>query len=352
MVTDAAADADADAERVALGWDGDFEAAWRELGSPGRPGRVSRLDRGWSSVLFRPDRHAVGAVGRVRNIGADVAVGDWVVPSGDGERVEHVLPRRSAFVRRRSFEGARAESDTLAANVDVVFLTHSMAVAPNQRRLERELVLAFDSGAEPVVVLTKTDLVDDVEPARREFIEVSLGVPVVATSGRTGRGIDDLRAFARGHRTLAFLGASGAGKSTLVNALIGEDLQATTEVRTGDHRGRHTTVAAELLALPGGGWLVDTPGVRALSLWLSGEGIERAFADVFELMDHCRFRDCKHDQEPGCAVRQALEDGHLDPERFASLERLVAEEAALEEEQRAKERAADRRRGGRPAPEE
>ena len=122
----------------------------------------------------------------------------------------------------------------------------------------------------------------------------------------------------------------------------------TTEVRTGDQRGRHTTVAAQLLALPGEGWLVDTPGVRAMSLWLSGDGIERAFADVFELMEHCRFRDCKHDQEPGCAVRDAIEEGRLDPDRFASLERLVAEEAALEEEQRSKEKAGDRRRGGRP----
>lgn len=345
------------ADLVALGWDARLEDAWRELGAPGRPGRVSRVDRGWSTVLTAPPSTPgelpvdPDAVRRVRNLGADVAVGDWVVPSADGERVELVLPRRSAFVRRRSFEGARAEADTLAANVDVVFLTHSMAVAPNQRRLERELVLAFDSGAEPVVVLTKADLVDDVEPARREYLEVSLGVPVIATSGRTGQGIDDLRAFAEGNRTLAFLGASGVGKSTLVNALLGAEVQETTEVRS-DHRGRHTTVAAELLPLPTGGWLIDTPGVRALSLWLSGHGIERAFADVFELMDHCRFRDCKHDREPGCAVRAAIEEGHLDPERFANLERLVAEEAALEEEQRAKERAASRRRGGRPPPEE
>lgn len=337
---------------LALGWDDALAAEWRELGRPGEPGRIARLDRGWSTVWRSPPSltDAPDEV-RVRNIGADVAVGDWVVPSGDGERVEHVLPRHSAFVRRRSFEGSRAESDTLAANIDVVFLTHSMAVAPNPRRLERELVLAFDSGADPVVVLTKADLVDDVEPARREYLEVSLGVPVVATSGRSETGVDELRAFAAGNRTLAFLGASGVGKSTLVNALVGHDVQATTEVRTGDHRGRHTTVAAQLVPLPGEGWLIDTPGVRALSLWLSGNGIERAFADVFDLMDHCRFRDCKHDQEPGCAVRAAIEEGRLDPDRFASLERLVAEEAALEDEQRAREKVADRRRGGRPPPE-
>ena len=336
----------------ALGWSEDLDAAWRDIGAPGRPGRIARLDRGWSTVWAAPpDRAWADSGRRVRNIGADVAVGDWVVPSDDGERVDHVLARRSAFVRRRSFEGDRAASDVLAANIDVVFLTHSMAVSPNPRRLERELVLAFDSGADPVVVLTKADLVADVEPARREYLEVSLGVPVVATSGRHETGIAELRAFAAGNRTLAFLGASGVGKSTLVNALVGDDVQATTEVRTGDHRGRHTTVAAQLIPLPGEGWLVDTPGVRAMSLWLSGNGIERAFSDVFELMDGCRFRDCKHDQEPGCAVLAAIEEGRLDPDRFASLERLVAEEAALEAEQRAKDKTADRRRGGRPAPE-
>jgi ribosome biogenesis GTPase len=301
-------------------------------------------------VLFSADPDALA--GRVRNIGADVAVGDWVVPSADGERVEHVLARRSAFVRRASLEGARAVAHTLAANVDVVFLCHSFAVAPNQRRLERELVLAFDSGAEPAVLLTKADLVDDPEPARRELQEVGLGVPVLVSSGRSEGGLAELRGRLAPGRTVAFLGASGVGKSTLVNGLLGEERQATTEVR-GDHRGRHTTVAAELLPVPlagGSGWLIDTPGVRALSLWLSGEGIERAFADVFELMDQCRFRDCKHDREPGCAVRLAIEEGRLDPDRFHNLERLVAEEAALEEEQRAQLKLADRRR--RPPPEE
>jgi ribosome biogenesis GTPase / thiamine phosphate phosphatase len=194
-----------------------------------------------------------------------------------------------------------------------------------------------------VVVLTKADLVDDPESARRELQEVALGVPVLVTSGRAEPWLGELQGQLAVGRTVAFLGASGVGKSTLVNRLLGEDRQATTAVR-GDHRGRHTTVAAELLRVPGSGWLIDTPGVRALSLWLSGQGIERAFADVFELMDQCRFRDCKHDKEPGCAIRLAIEEGRLDPERFQNLERLVAEEAALEEEQRAKEKRADRRR--------
>jgi ribosome biogenesis GTPase / thiamine phosphate phosphatase len=337
----------------ALGWADDFDDAWRSLGSPGSPGRVARLDRGWSTVI-RSVAEARGLAEplRVRNIGADVAVGDWVVPSADGERVEHVLERRSAFTRRASFDGMRAVSHTLAANIDVVFLVHALGSPPSPRRLERELVLTFDSGAVPIVVLTKTDLVDDPEPGRAALAEVALGVPVLLASGTAMEGIDEIRAEAAGNRTLAFLGASGVGKSTLVNALLGVERQATSAVREGDQRGRHTTVAAELVPLPGEGWLIDTPGVRALSLWLSGNGIERAFADVFDLMDHCRFRDCKHDQEPGCAVQAAIAAGELDPVRLTSLERLIAEEAALEEEQRAHDRAADKRAGGRTTPPE
>ncbi len=281
---------------------------------------------------------------RVRNLFVDVAIGDWVVPSGDGERIEHIIERTSAFVRRASFEGDRFEADTLAANIDVVFLVHALGTPPNQRRLERELVLAFDSGAQPVVVLTKADLVDDSVPAEVELAEVALGVPVIVASGLKGTGLRAIRERGSGNRTMAFLGASGVGKSTLVNALLDDEVMDTGAVREADHRGRHTTVAAQLLRIPGEGWLIDTPGVRAVSLWLSGHGIERAFRDVFDLMDNCRFRDCKHDREPGCAVRAAIEAGELDPARWASLERLVAEEAALEDEQRRQLKLDDRRR--------
>ena len=332
---------------VPLGWTRHEADIWRALGRSEPPGRVVRLDRGWSSVSRALDGEPV----RVRNVGADVAVGDWVVCDALDERVEVVLERRSAFVRRASFEGARAEAHVLAANVDTVFLVHALTTPPNPRRLERELVLAFDSGAQPVIVLNKHDLVssnDEAEAAVAAVREVAPDVAVHTVSAATGEGLEGLSAYAEGYRTVALLGSSGVGKSTLVNRLVGGQVQATAAVREGDHRGRHTTVAASLVPVPGDqdgprGWLLDTPGVRAVSLWLSGRGIERAFADVFDLMDHCRFRDCKHDQEPGCAVRAAIEAGALRPERFASLERLVAEEAALEEEQRAVERAQDRR---------
>jgi len=346
-------DSTVDRPDSALGWTPELEHSWRSLDGAGMPGRVSRLDRGWSTVIRSMDEaRGIADPLRVRNIGADVAVGDWVVPSQDGERVEHVIERYSAFTRRASFDGMRAVSHTLAANIDAVFLVHALGSTPSPRRLERELVLAFDSGAEPVVVLTKTDLVDDPEPERKSLVEVALGVPVLLASGISGEGIDALADYAQGNRTLTFLGASGVGKSTLVNAMLGAQTQETNEVRLGDQRGRHTTVAAELLPLPKEGWLIDTPGVRAVSLWLSGNGIERAFADVFDLMDNCRFRDCKHDQEPGCAVQAAIESGDLNPIRLSSLEHLVEEEAALEEEQRAREKAADRRSGGRTRPPE
>ena len=271
---------------------------------------MSRLDRGWSTVLTGADPADPANVRRVRNIGADVAVGDWVVPSDDGERVDHVLPRRSAFVRRASFEGARAEADTLAANIDVVFLTHSFGHAPNQRRLERELVLAFDSGAEPVVVLTKADLVDDPEPTRRELVEVAFGVPVLV----------DQRAHAATASRSCGRSPRAGGRWPSSAPAASASRRSSTPCSAPPCRPRPrcapaTTAAGtrpsppSCCALPGGGWLVDTPGIRALSLWLSGEGIERAFADVFDLMEHCRFRDCKHDQEPGCAVRAAIDEG-------------------------------------------
>jgi ribosome biogenesis GTPase / thiamine phosphate phosphatase len=304
-------------------------------------GRVGRLDRGWSTVVPSLDVEPV----RVRNVGAEVAVGDWVVLDEALERVESVLERSSAFTRRASFEGNRAVAHTIAANIDVVGLVHSLTSPPNQRRLERELVLAFDSGASPVIVLTKADLIDDPAPHVEAIESVAVGVPVVVVSGRTGDGLVALRARLGRYETMALLGASGVGKSTIINALVGGSLRVG-EVRGNDQRGRHTTTAVELVALPDEppGWLIDTPGVRAVSLWSSGHGIERAFRDVFDLADRCRFRDCKHEDEPGCAVQAAMVSGELDARRLDAMARLVAEEAALEHEQWAQERAQDRRR--------
>lgn len=300
--------------------------------------RVRRLDRGWSTLV-----NSNGNEVRVRNIGADVAVGDYVTVDTLVERVESVLPRRSALVRRASFEGARAVSHVVAANIDVVFLLHAATAGVNPRRLERELVLAYDSGARPVVLLTKSDSVDaaTIEHQIEVVRSVAPDLAVHAVSSLMAQTLTVLDPYRSA--TVALLGASGVGKSTLVNALVGRSVQRTGEVREGDQRGRHTTVAAELVELPGGGWLIDTPGLRAVSLWTSGHGIERAFADIFALSEECRFRDCKHEDEPCCAVRAAIDDGGLSEQRLVAMERLIAEEAAVEEEQRDRERAEDRR---------
>ena len=326
-----------------------------------RLGRVSRIDRGWSTILTSGVHDAVDGVERVRNIGADVAVGDWVIISDDMEKIDHVLSRSSALTRRASSDTVRAESHTVAANIDTVLVVQAATPDPNLRRIERELVLTFDSGAQPVLVFNKIDELDaeGLSLMVRRVEPVLAGVPLLFASAKTGAGLDGLRAYtyiydtqrnvASSPQTIALLGASGVGKSTLINALSGHDGQATGAVREGDQRGRHTTTAAELVRLVNGGWLIDTPGLRAVSLWMSNHGIELAFSDIFTLTESCKFRDCKHEDEPSCAVQAAVEHGYVSPERLANMKMLVAEELELEEQQAVHDRAYDRK-GARKKP--
>ena len=324
---------------VELGWDAWFDRERADLGLTGPVGRVAQVDRGWATVLATLDDERRMAL----EPGADVAVGDWVAIDAEHDRVGDVLPRRSSLARRDA--GGRARAHVLAANVDTIFLVHSLAHPPKVRRLERELVLAFESGASPVVVLNKSDLATDLPTAVGLGEEIALAVPVHAVSAKTGAGLEKLHASTAGHHTVALLGPSGAGKSTLVNTLMGEDVQRIGAVRAFDQKGRHTTSAARLVPLPDGGFLVDTPGLRAVALWSEGGGLDRAFDDVTALADGCWFADCRHDTEPDCAVRTAVEEGRLDPVRLASWQHLTAELDRLATERAETDRAARR---GRP----
>jgi ribosome biogenesis GTPase len=248
------------------------------------------------------------------------AVGDWVAVRG--ELAVAVLTRTSAFVRTSA--GRTSAAQVVAANLDTVLVVDSLAGEARLRRVERYLAVAWSSGATPVVVLTKADLCEDVAAAVEQVREDALGVEVVAVSSVTGEGLDAVRDLLPTGRTGAMVGPSGVGKSSLVNALAGETIVETGGIRD-DGRGRHTTTARELHLLPGGGLLVDTPGMRELALYDDHEGVDTAYADLALLAADCRFRDCEHRTEPGCAVAAAIDDGRLDPARYSAWRKLQAE---------------------------
>jgi ribosome biogenesis GTPase len=252
--------------------------------------------------------------------------GDWVAARivGDGQAiVEEVLPRRTVFSRRAA--GRREDEQPVAANIDRVFLISGLDAEFNPRRIERYLVLAFESGAEPVIVLNKTDVCPDVMEFIVEAAAISAGAPVVPASTRSPAGLDALRSFLTPGITVALLGSSGVGKSSIANTLIGEQRLPTGEVRAADSRGRHTTSRRELIALPNGAFLIDTPGMRELQLWASEESVEAAFDEIAALAAACRYRDCTHAGEPGCAVEAALLAGTLARERIQSYRKLQGE---------------------------
>ena len=245
-----------------------------------------------------------------------------------------MLPRRSKFSRRAA--GTRDEEQVVAANVDTVFLVTGLDHDFNPRRIERYLVMAWESGAEPVVVLNKADVAADAEGAVREVEAVAPGVAVVRMSAKRGEGVEALLPFVGRGRTVALIGSSGVGKSTIVNRLIGEDVQRTQEVRLGDQRGRHTTTHRELIVLPAGGLVMDTPGMRELQVLVSDRGLRETFDDIEEVAAGCRFTDCRHENEPDCAIREALADGRLDAERYRNYRKLQAEmrQTAARQDQR------------------
>ncbi|HEB12804.1 MAG TPA: ribosome small subunit-dependent GTPase A [Actinobacteria bacterium] len=273
-------------------------------------------------------------------------VGDWVaVKPSSGERkatIHDVLPRKSAFIRKEA--GKRTEAQVVAANIDTVFMVCGLDGDFNPSRIERYLAVAWESGAKPVVVLNKTDICTDVDDVVKTVESVAPGIPVLPMSATENIGVDRLCAHIRFGETVAFLGSSGVGKSSLVNALLGIERQHVRDVRGDDNRGRHTTVHGQLFVLPEGGVLIDTPGLRELQLWSDNEGLARAFDDIEELSSQCRFKNCRHDTEPGCAVRQALEDGTLADRRWQSYTKLKQELNHLESRQDTKSKLTEKKR--------
>lgn len=257
-------------------------------------------------------------------------VGDFVLADctdPDTAVIHRVLPRKSLFVRRAAGTGQAEQA--VAANVDTVFLCMSLNNDFSLRRLERYLSVAWESGAQPVVVLTKADLCGDVAQKRLEVESVAVGVPILVVSSMAEDGYAQLLPYVTAGRTVAFVGSSGVGKSTLINRLLGEERLATGGLRN-DDKGHHTTTHRELLLLPNGAMLIDTPGMRELGMWDAASGVEQTFADIEALAARCRFRNCAHTGEPGCAVRAALESGELDAGRWQSYQKLTAENAYAE----------------------
>jgi ribosome biogenesis GTPase len=335
-----------------LGWTPAEGASLAALGDASLvPGRVVLEHNHVYRVLTADGEVLAEATGRMKYRATGrhelPAVGDWVTiridPSGTRSQIRDILPRRSAFERKAA--GRETERQVIAANIDTVFVVFGLDSPVNPRSIDRYLVVARHSGAEPVVVLNKADLAEDLAGEMATASAASGAVAVVAVSTRTGQGLDALTGYLRPGRTIALLGPSGAGKSTIVNHLVGREVLATGEVREWDARGRHTSVHRQLVVRAEGGLIIDTPGMRELSLW-EAEGIADTFTDVAEIATACRFRDCRHETEPGCAVKAAAEDGTLDPGRLESYRKLQVEQAEIE--RRREERALiDAKRQGR-----
>ncbi len=336
---------------MALGWD----AGWAEA-------FAGHAARGYSAArVVNEDKHAyivvaetgeqpasiAGKLHHTKRSNADLPkVGDWVAVKpqlGEAKAIIHaVLPRRTRVVRQST--GRAAESQLVAANVDVVFIVQALDQTFNCRRLERFLVMVHEGGARPVVVLNKCDLRDAVRARTVEALRTAGESEVVVTSARTGKGLGELRALLVPRQTVCFLGTSGVGKSSLVNRLYGEAVQGTVPVREDDSKGRHTTSRREILPLPNGTLVVDTPGMREFHLWLADTGLDDSFPELRQFASRCRFRDCTHGAEPGCAVKEAVEAGKLPKDRYESYRKLQAELDSTAQRQREHDYAQNRHR--------
>jgi ribosome biogenesis GTPase len=308
-----------------FGWNFHFESEFARVGETGtEPARVALADRERFLVWTQSGEAEATVSGRLRHRSEYwPVVGDWVALER-GCRIAHILPRRTAFSRKQP--GAVTREQVMAANIDVLFVVSGLDGDFNPRRIERYLLLAWESGAKPAVILNKADVCMDVAAAADCVMEIASGAPILTVSARNGWGLPALKGHLNPGLTAAFAGSSGAGKSTLVNRLLGREQQLVHEVRTGDSRGHHTTVRRELFLAPDGWLLIDTPGLRELQLWGNTESADAAFSDIATLAGGCRFRDCRHQGEPGCAVAAA----GIDQARLANYTKLQRELAHLD----------------------
>lgn len=336
-----------------IGWSSFFEQNFEKFARRSLiPARVAQEHRRSYLVFSERGELTAEVSGKfryeARSKGAFPAVGDWVaasIRSVEGKAMIHaILPRKSSFSRKAILSGGmpdtggKTEEQVLAANVDTVFLVSGLDGEFNLRRIERYLAVAWDSGATPVIALNKADICDDVEACTREAGSIGFGVPIHPISATENRGLDVFHRYLGEGKTAAFLGSSGVGKSTIINILLGEDRLEIAPVREYDKKGRHTTVDREMILLPAGGIVIDTPGMRELAMWSDENGLRRTFDDIEKLALGCRFRDCRHQGEPGCAVRQAIEDDLLDARRLQSYAKLKKElmHLSIRKDQRAR----------------
>ncbi len=329
-----------------LGWDSYFKTHYEKHTDKDdlEPARITQEHKG-SYVMINADGEYLSEIsGKMRYTARGYsdfpAAGDWVLtkifPEEKKGIIHAILERKTKFSRKAVLSGGmpdsqgKTEEQVIAANIDTVFIVNSMDSDFSLRRIERYMTSIYDGSMNPVIVLNKSDVTDDTDDYINQVESIAFGVPVIAVSGLTGAGLDGLRKFIHPGETVVFLGSSGVGKSTIINSLTGTDRQKVSSVRESDHKGRHTTTARELIILPEGGILIDTPGMKEFQPWKGEKDTGRAFGDIESFARKCRFKDCSHETEPGCAVQEALANGDLDPGRYRNYMQMKREARYLE----------------------